>query len=235
MVQSYALVTGGLRGIGLEISQKLIVRGLRVFATTRDGSNLPHDLAERMTVLECGLADQTARQKLLNGLPEIDVLVNNAGQMYGVGLDQYDPQKREHMLQLNLIAPVELTWQIALQMKKRGGGRIVNNTSIAAHIGHPDIWYGATKAGLLNATKSLARTLGCQGIIINAVAAGPVEGTDMISAIPEKRKETIKKASILGRFAQPAEVAACVEWLALDSPPYVNGICLDINNGAFMR
>lgn len=235
MAGSNALVTGGVRGIGLEISKKLAAKGLHVYATTRNGSRLPRDMAKQVTVIECDFAQDSWRQKLLQELPKIDVLINNAGHLNGFGLDQYDSDKRDYMLRLNLIAPVELAWHVGLQMKERGGGRIVNNTSIAAHVGHPDIWYGATKAGLLNATKSLARTLGDQGVLVNAVAAGPVEGTEMLSDIPEERKAAIKKASISGRFAQPDEVAACIEWLALDSPPYVNGICIDINNGTFMR
>jgi 3-oxoacyl-[acyl-carrier protein] reductase len=119
-------------------------------------------------------------------------------------------------------------------MIRRGRGRIVNNASIAGQIGHPDVWYGISKAGLINATKSFAKLLGPHGIVINAVAPGPVE-TDMLDVIPEPRKKAIKQAVYTGRFAHADEVAKAMFWLGTDSPDYINGICIDINNGAFPR
>jgi NAD(P)-dependent dehydrogenase (short-subunit alcohol dehydrogenase family) len=229
-----ALVTGGARGIGLEISRALAARGVIVHATTRNASSL-QPVHENIRFIECDLASEAERNVLLGRLPKIGILVNNAGELVGKDLDHYDPSARDHMLQLNLIAPIELAWALVKRMKDAGGGRIVNNASIAAHIGHPDVWYGATKAGLLNATKSMARSFGAHGVVVNAVAAGPVDDTDMLDAIPEPRRATLKDASILGRLARKDEVAKCVEWLALDAPAYVNGICMDINNGAFMR
>jgi len=119
-------------------------------------------------------------------------------------------------------------------MISKGWGRIVNNASIAGHIGHPDIWYGATKAGLINMTKSFAKILGGDGIVVNAVAAGPVE-TDMLHVIPIERRTAIKNTVYTGRFAQPQEVSDTMFWLATDCPEYINGTCIDINNGAFPR
>jgi 3-oxoacyl-[acyl-carrier protein] reductase len=119
-------------------------------------------------------------------------------------------------------------------MIQRKSGRIVNNASIAGQIGHPDIWYGITKAGLINATKSYAKILGAEGILVNAVAASPTE-TDMLATIPEARKATFKQSVISNRFATPQEVAAAIGWLGTESPEYINGICIDINNGSFMR
>ncbi len=110
----------------------------------------------------------------------------------------------------------------------------VNNTSIAAHLGHPDIWYGMTKAAILNFTKSVAKNFGPQGVVCNCVASGPVE-TEMLDSIPEERQRELKAASITGRFAYPGDVADVMTWLAIDSPEYVNGICIDVNNGTFMR
>lgn len=119
-------------------------------------------------------------------------------------------------------------------MVANGSGRIVNNASIAGEIGHPDVWYGITKAGMINMTKSFAKIFGPSGVVVNAVAAGPVE-TDMLNVIPEARKAAIKQAVYTGRFAQPSEVADTIFWLATDCPEYINGTCIDINNGAFPR
>ena len=154
--------------------------------------------------------------------------------MYSLPYDQYPDEKKQSIMKLNLEAPVELIKAVAPGMIKKGAGRIVNNASIAGQIGHPDIWYGITKAGLINLTKSFARLLGPKGIVINAVAPGPVE-TAMLSVIPEERKKAIKKMVYTGRFARADEVAGAMFWLVTESPEYINGTCLDINNGAFPR
>jgi len=87
---------------------------------------------------------------------------------------------------------------------------------------------------MINMTKSFAKLLGSKGIVINAVAAGPVE-TDMLDVIPEQRKKEIRNAVHTGRFAYPDEVADTIYWLATECPEYINGTCIDINNGAFPR
>lgn len=137
-------------------------------------------------------------------------------------------------MNINLYAPIEFIKYVSKSMIDSGNGRIVNTASIAGQIGHPDIWYGISKAGIINATKSFAKLLGAKGIIINAVAPGPVE-TDMMNVIPEQRKKDIKSNVYLDRFAKPEEVAKTIYWLATDSPEYINGTCIDINNGAFPR
>ncbi|WP_291637909.1 SDR family oxidoreductase, partial [Clostridium sp.] len=73
-----------------------------------------------------------------------------------------------------------------------------------------------------------------KGIVINAVAPGPVE-TDMLSTIPEDRKKSIKSSVYINRFAKAEEVAKTIYWLSTDCPEYINGTCIDINNGAFPR
>jgi 3-oxoacyl-[acyl-carrier protein] reductase len=229
-----ALVTGGVRGIGLAIAEMLLTRAMNVVVVTHDAKGTPSTFAKEVEIVELDLSVLSNVEELVQRKPNIDVLVNNAGHMNGFGLDQYDDVRRNHIFNLNLIAPVHLMWRYGNLMAGKGGGRIVNNTSIAAHIGHPDTWYGVTKSGLLNATKSLARAWGPKGIVVNAVAAGPTD-TDMLLKIPEARKAAMKSASILGRFANAEEVAGAVAWLALDAPAYINGICIDVNNGSFMR
>ena len=164
----------------------------------------------------------------------VDVLVNNAGVMYSLPYDAYPEDKVEAMIALNIAAPVALIRETAPAMIEKGGGRIVNTASIAGQIGHPDVWYGITKAGLIDATKTFAKLLGPRGIVINAVAPGPVE-TEMLAVIPDGRKAELKNATFLKRFTRPDEVAAAIFWLATDAPEYINGACLDINNGSFPR
>jgi 3-oxoacyl-[acyl-carrier protein] reductase len=113
------------------------------------------------------------------------------------------------------------------------GGRIVNNASIAGQIGHPDIWYGMSKAALINATKSFSKIFEGK-IIINTVASSTAE-TEMRNVVPKDRQEAFLKSVITKRFAYPEEIAKTIVWLATESPEYINGSVIDINNGSFPR
>jgi 3-oxoacyl-[acyl-carrier protein] reductase len=161
--------------------------------------------------------------------------VNNAGILPALPYDNYSVDTVDDIIAVNLRAPVALIQAFAPGMVQRQSGRIVNVASIAGQIGHPDIWYGITKAGVINATKSFAKLLGPAGILVNCVAPGPVEDTTMFQGIPDARKHQIMASVISGRFATPADVAETVYWLATQAPPYITGICVDINNGAFLR
>lgn len=229
------LITGGNKGIGLEITKIFLEMGYKVVIVARDfsDSTLIPD-SENIIKKPYDLTDIENIPKLVSEIGHVDILINNAGVMFACPYDNYPAEKVEKILKLNIEAPVALIREVSKSMIEKGSGRIVNNASIAGEIGHPDVWYGITKAGLINVTKSFAKILGPKGIVVNAVAAGPVE-TDMLHVIPEDRKKAVKAAVYLGRFAKPEEVAKAMVWLATDCPEYINGVCLDINNGAFPR
>jgi NAD(P)-dependent dehydrogenase (short-subunit alcohol dehydrogenase family) len=228
------LITGGNKGIGLEVTQQFSRLNFKVLVVARNFEKCAMPDAEHITKVRFDLTQVDQIPELVSGLGKIDILINNAGVMHSLPFDNYPSEKINEILKLNIEAPVALIREVSKNMIQTGAGRIVNNASIAGEIGHPDIWYGITKAGLINATKSFAKILGPQGIVINAVAPGPVE-TDMLNVIPEARKEAILKAVHTGRFARPSEVAKTIVWLATECPEYINGTCLDINNGAFPR
>jgi 3-oxoacyl-[acyl-carrier protein] reductase len=129
---------------------------------------------------------------------------------------------------------VALIEAVAPQMLKRKSGRIVNVGSVAAFTGHPDLWYGATKAALLNITKSYAAHLGRHGILVNAVAPGPTL-TAMYEQLPQSRKDGVMKSVHAGRACSPEEVARVIVWLGTISPDYVSGSTVDVNSGAYPR
>ncbi len=229
-----AVVTGGNKGIGLETTRLLLERGFDVAVVARDFSSFPLAGESGIRQIAFDLSEVEKIPALVADIGPVDVLINNAGVMYALPFDNYPPEKAAMILRLNIEAPVALIREVSTGMAARGGGRIVNNASVAGQIGHPDVWYGITKAGLINATKSFARLLGGKGIVINAVAPGPAE-TDMLAVIPEPRKQAIKQAVFTNRFAYAEEVARTMVWLATDSPEYINGTCIDINNGSFPR
>jgi NAD(P)-dependent dehydrogenase (short-subunit alcohol dehydrogenase family) len=218
-----ALVTGAARGIGFATAQALRKRGLKVIGLDKEPCDVVYDLTQL-----AGIA------QLVASLGEIDVLVNNAGTLYCHPHDAFPDAHAVEILTVNLRAPVALIEAVAPQMRRRRSGRIVNVASVAAFTGHPDLWYGATKAALVNITKSYAGYLGKDGILVNAVAPGPTL-TDMYEQLPQSRKDAVMASVYSGRPCQPEEVAAAIAWLATESPVYVSGSTLDVNNGSYPR
>ena len=226
-----AIVTGGNRGIGLEISKMLVSRGFEVHILSRSGMN---DLQEGLVSWTVDVSDFEQVIQIVDKIGPVEVLINNAGIMNTKTASNYSHEEILHILNVNLIASVRLSVRVAEQMANSGGGRIVSMGSIAGEIGHPDIWYGISKAGIVNAMRSLARSFGSRGVVANSVAPGPVE-TEMMASIPQDRKDRLKAATINQRFCTAEEVAKTVCWLAIDAPAYINGEVIDMNNGMNYR
>lgn len=234
----HIVITGGNKGIGLALTQKFVEAGDMVQIIARDFSNqedFDYQNHPQVTCTEFDLTDLDNLPGLVESIDQIDVLINNAGLLQPLTIDNYPDDSLEYSLQLNVISPVKLTQLLTDKLKTTSNytPRVVNNASIAGQIGHPDIWYGISKAGLINATKSFAKFFKGE-IIVNAVAPSPVE-TEMLNNIPEHRQQAFLKNTISNRFASAQEVANTLYWLATDSPEYINGICIDINNGSNSR
>ncbi len=223
------LVTGAGRGIGLATAQAFALLGWKVWSLDKVfGSEV---VGERV---DYDLRKLDGIGKMVGRLGAVDTLVNNAGVLY---CDPYDAIPEAHfaeILEVNLRAPVALIEALAPQMKRRKSGRIVNVGSVAAFTGHPDLWYGATKAALLNITKSYAAALGRDGILVNAVAPGPTL-TAMYEQLPQSRKDGVMRSVHAGRPCSPEEVAQAIVWLGSASPDYVSGSTLDVNSGSYPR
>ena len=171
---------------------------------------------------------------LIAALGDFDTLVNNAGVLHCDPIDAIPDAHRSEILAVNLEAPAALIAAVAPAMKARRSGRIVNVSSVSAFTGHPDLWYGITKAGILNLTKSWARALGPHGILVNAVAPGPTE-THMYDQLPQSRRDDVMRAVYSGRVCKPQEVAEAIYWLGSDCPEYISGSTIDVNNGSYPR
>jgi 3-oxoacyl-[acyl-carrier protein] reductase len=224
-----ALVTGAGRGIGLATARAFLEQDWRVLALDKQfgrelgGERVDYDLTNLAGI-----------PRLMGQLGAIDTLVNNAGVLY---CDPYESIPEAHaaeILTVNLRAPIALIEALAPQMRKRRSGRIVNVGSVGAFTGHPDLWYGATKAALLNITKSYAGSLGKDGILVNAVAPGPTL-TAMYEQLPQSRRDGVMRSVHAGRACTPEEVARVILWLGTTSPDYVSGTTVDVNSGAYPR
>jgi 3-oxoacyl-[acyl-carrier protein] reductase len=226
-----ALITGAGRGIGLATARAFLGAGWRVIALDKDFSTFDEKAAVR---IDFDLRKLDQIPDLISSLGEIHTLVNNAGVLFCDPYDAIPEAHKREILAVNLEAPVKLIESISIQMKKRKSGRIVNVGSVAAFTGHPDLWYGITKAGILNLTKAWARELGPHGVLVNAVAPGPTQ-TAMYDQLPQSRKDGVMKSVHSGRVCRPDEVAAAILWLGSTCPGYVNGTTLDVNDGSYSR
>ena len=171
-----ALITGAGRGIGLRAAHAFVDAGWTVLALDKDFSRC--DLPPSVRRMKYDLTDVAGIPALAGSLGEIDTLVNNAGVLYCEAYDAIPDAHRREIMAVNVEAPVALMQALAPRMIARKAGRIVNVGSVAAFTGHPDLWYGASKAALLHVTKSFAGWLGPHGVLVNAVAPGPTQ-TDM--------------------------------------------------------
>ncbi len=210
------LITGASKGIGRATVEKFLSEGWKVFGVARTFIDpIVHENFEEVLF---DLSQISNIPSLVEQVKVIDVLVNNAGVMN---------VERDVEIAINMIAPVELALAFESQMPQ--GGRVISVASIAGKTGHPDVWYGATKAAVINATKSLAKKFTGK-IICNAVAPGPVD-TEMLNQIPEERKKQLCDNAATGRIARPEEVAQTIYWLAVESPEQINGETINVNGG----
>jgi NAD(P)-dependent dehydrogenase (short-subunit alcohol dehydrogenase family) len=238
-----AVVTGGTRGIGKGIAQGLLGAGARCLIVGVDEQRLQDTVAEfrandyRAEGLACDLSDRAGVQRLIdyvrNNYERLDVLVNNAGITVVCKLTEYPEETWDKTLFLNLKAPFLLAKELAPLMCSSGCGSIINVTSLNAEQGFPDNpAYLASKGGLRQLTKSLARDLGEHGIRANSIGPGYFH-TDMNSASwsdPERRAARAER-SILGRWGEPKDVAGMAVFLASDASSFVTGQDFYIDGG----
>jgi NAD(P)-dependent dehydrogenase (short-subunit alcohol dehydrogenase family) len=249
-----ALVTGGSRGIGEAIVRALHASGANVFATYLSASEraavIERELDERVAFARCDLADSAALPGLVDAcrarFGRLDVLVNNAAIFAENPFDGEDYARWREGWQrtfaVNVFGAADLTW-LALRVMRaqapqglaRTRGRIVNVASRAAHRGELTFAdYGASKAALVNLTKSLARACARDGVAAFAVAPGFIE-TEMAASELSARRAEIEAEIPGGRVATPAEVASIVVFLACGGADYATGTTLDVNGASYVR
>ncbi|MFN8188386.1 MAG: 3-oxoacyl-ACP reductase family protein [Gaiellales bacterium] len=238
-----ALVTGGVRGIGLAICEALAGRGVRVAA----GYSRNAEAAERF-VAALGDTGATVHQGSIDRVEDcervvgevverhggVDILVNNAGVTADRTVRRMEPGEWDHVVSVNLNGAFYMSRAVVQKMLERGYGRIVNISSIIGEMGNiGQANYAASKAGLFGLTKSLALETAGKGITVNCVAPGFIE-TDMTAAVPGAIIDQIVEQIPVGRFGNPAEVARVVEFLVEPASSYITGQVYSVNGGLYM-
>ena len=228
-----ALVTGGNRGIGLAIAQRLAADGDRVVITSRSGDDV-----EGLQVARCDVRDAASVDEAFTAAEAAhgprEVLVANAGITRDQLLALMSEDDFAAVLYTNLTGAYRVAKRAVRGMIRMRRGRIVFISSVVGLLGSGgQANYAASKAGLVGMARSLARELGTRSITVNVVAPGFVD-TDMTAALPEDRKAAILASVPLGRLASAAEVAAAVAFLASAEAGYITGAVIPVDGGLGM-
>ncbi len=215
-----ALVTGGTRGIGLAIAERLRADGLTVATLARSGGDVRADVADAGAVA-------AAFAEVRERFGPVLVLVNNAGVTRDGLAIRMPLDDWRTVLDTNLTGAFTCTKQGLEDMLKARWGRIVNVSSVVAERANPgQANYVAAKAGLLGYTRTVAKEMGKRGITCNAVTPGVIE-TEMTAGVADD----LKAAVPAGRLGRPEEVAHAVAFLCGEQAAYVNGATLAVDGG----
>lgn len=222
MKNRVALVTGASRGIGAAIAMVLAREGARVLTPSHQEMDLsnPKSIERYVGTIE----------------GPIDILINNAGINFLAGLDELDPVTLNETLQINLIAPLQLTQLVAERMKASRYGRIVNLSSIWSIVSKERrVAYTASKSAINGVTRTLALELGPHGILINAIAPGYVNTELTHRNNSAEHVLSISDNIPLQRLAEPREIAEMVAFLCSEKNSYMTGQVLVVDGGYVCR
>ncbi|WP_218822142.1 SDR family NAD(P)-dependent oxidoreductase [Sphingomonas sp. IBVSS2] len=224
------IVTGAAGSLGIAIAEDLKSDGWNVI-----GIDLKRSPACETILID--LSDPNAIRAGFDAIARefsrLDGLVNNAGVFLGKGWEEIADNEVSRTLDVNLRAPLLLSTLFARRaIAQATPGAIVNVASVAGREPGHDIVYAASKAALIQLTRGLGRQLAGDGIRVNAVAPGVIEG-QMADRIPEPGRSAYMQRTPMKRFAEPAEIAGVVSFLLSSRSSYLAGAVIDANGGLF--
>jgi len=241
-----ALITGGSRGLGLQIAEALGEMGAKVVITARKAGELEEAKAhlkaisiDALTVvndLQNTDAVKPMIEQVLKGQGQIDILVNNAGAAWGAPAEDHPLEAWYKIINLNLTAVFLMSQTVGkLSMIPRKYGRIINLASIAGLVGTdprmmPTIAYNASKGGVVNFTRSLAVEWAHHGITVNAIAPG-VFPSKMSQGMIDKAEQIIMEMTPMKRLGTDYDLKGLAVLLASDASAYVTGQIVAVDGG----
>ena len=233
-----AVVTGSSRGLGYAIAHRLATQGAAVHLVARNAAGVEE--AARKIAAETGaatvahaadIADAAAVQALFEGLPALDILINNAGITRDGLLMRMKDEDFDEVIRVNLRSVFLCSRAAVKIMMKARYGRIVNLTSIVGVHGQAgQTNYAASKAGIIGFTKATAKEVSTRGITCNAIAPGFID-SDMTAVLTDAQKTGILASIPQGRMGTPQEIADLAAYLASRESAYITGQVLSIDGG----
>jgi 3-oxoacyl-[acyl-carrier protein] reductase len=236
-----AVVTGGARGIGYAIAERLLASGAACCLWDKDenaavaaakvlsAKGRAHAVAVDLTQ---SASVHAAAASTVRELGPIDLLVNNAG-IAGATRKTWEltPEEWQEVLQVNLFGVYLCCHAIVPGMVERGYGRIVNIASIAGKEGNPNAsHYSATKAGVIALTKSLGKELAKAGVLVNCITPAVIQ-TDILKQVTQEHIDYMLAKIPMGRFGRTEEAAALVAWLCSEECSFSTGAVFDLSGG----
>ena len=241
-----ALVTGGSRGLGLEMAEALGEAGARVVVTARRQQWLTsaHDALSAAGIdvlaVPCEISDPAQVEALCQAIDRrfgaVDILVNNAGISWGAPAAEMPLDKWRQVIETNLTGTFVVTQVVGRSMIARRSGKIINTASIAGLVGEPAevldaIGYSAAKGGVIAFTRDLAVKWAPHGICVNAIAPGFFP-TRMTEGVLEHAEQHIVARTPLGRVGRPGELKGVAVFLASAASDYITGQIIAVDGGA---
>lgn len=230
------LVTGGNRGIGRAIAERLLADGHKVAVTTRASSS--GSAPEGALVVECDITDSASIDAAYSTVEEahgpVEVLVANAGTNKDTLLMRMSEADFAGVVDANLNGAFRLAKRANRAMLRARFGRVIFIGSVVGLAGTAgQANYAASKAGLVGLARSIAREVGSRSITANVVTPGFID-TDMTAQMPENVREQALAAIPMARYGRPEDVAGVVSWLAGEDSAYVNGAVIPVDGGLGM-
>ena len=235
-----AFVTGGTRGIGRAISERLKADGFMVAAAYAGNEEAAQKTAAELgiMVVKCDVGSfedcKAAVAKIEAELGPVDIVVNNAGITKDGLFHKMSPEQWGDVINVDLNSCFNVTRQVIDGMRERGWGRVINISSINGQKGQlGQTNYSAAKAGMVGFTKALAQESARKGITVNAICPGYID-TDMVAAVPENVLQSIIAGIPVGRLGKASEIADAVSFLASEGSAFITGSTLTANGGQYL-
>jgi 3-oxoacyl-[acyl-carrier protein] reductase len=236
-----AIVTGASQGLGRAVAEALGRAGARVACIARSADKLAGTVAAitdqggQAEAFSCDVKQREGVDAIVDRVGDewgrLDILVNNAGITRDTLMPRMSDDEWDDVINTNLRGAFLFSRAASRHMMRARYGRIINMSSVSGIIGNAgQTNYSASKAGLIGMTRSLSKELAGRKVTVNAVAPGFIE-SDMTRALGPALLDEVKKRIPAKRLGRPADVSACVLFLASPAASYVTGQCLVVDGG----